>query len=600
MRSWCALVALCSCTSGGGKDADGASSDWGATDCTWTPAAAAEVAVREECRGREPTTVEDPWNIAPEWDYTDPEGTGVLSMPAIGNMTDDNGDGVVNLLDTPDIAFVTRAYNLVLVDGATGEVIWERDAYNQYGGVVLADVDSDGANEVVALNMSLEIDAIDGDGEVEWTSDPFSPRDYPQPIVADLDGDGVPEVIVDQLVLSGDDGDTLFALDAPTGRYASPVAADLDLDGRMEILLGDDVFDATGALLWTGAVGSRFSMAAVLNVDDDDEAEVLMVNDSGGRIYEHDGALKTELSGLAGLSTDLPCVADLDGDGAPEIGVPVEDAMVVLEPDGEVLWQYPTTDVSGLAGCSAFDFDEDGASELLYGDEEDFYIFDGRTGEVLFHDPDHAAVTIWEYPVVADVDADGSAEVVVSVSGGFSGGLRVYGQVDNRWPSAGPGWPTHDYGGANVLSDGTVIAHPTPSWLGDNLFRGRPPTEDWSRADLSVEITDVCVTSCPSGELVVGVQVANEGAADAPAGVQLTIYAVTGGERLAVQTITLDEAIPVGAAAEGASFTVAPSYFGPEGFFVRVDDDGAGHTSTQDCDRSNNEVSYAEPVCGTY
>mgnify|MGYP003597940990 CR=1 FL=1 len=107
--------------------------------------------------------------------------------------------------------------------------------------------------------------------------------------------------------------------------------------------------------------------------------------------------------------------------------------------------------------------------------------------------------------VVADVDADGSAEiVVVSNSDLEPAGVRAYRQVDDTWPGAGPGWPVHDYAGANVSTSGAVVTDPTPSWLTHNLFRGRPPADPLEAPDLTVSVTGWCVSSCPSGELVVG------------------------------------------------------------------------------------------------
>ena len=115
MRPWPVWIMLSACSGWGDKDAV-ETGGWGAEDCAWTPAAAGEVAVREECLGGEPTAVEDPWNIAPEWSYTDPGG-GIWVMPAVGSVTDDNGDGLADLRDTPDIVAATRGFTLVLLDG---------------------------------------------------------------------------------------------------------------------------------------------------------------------------------------------------------------------------------------------------------------------------------------------------------------------------------------------------------------------------------------------------------------------------------------------------------------------------------------------------
>lgn len=626
MRPWLLLALLTACTGSddkGGEDVfelcngaddngDGAV-DEGYTDmdadgiadcvddeCTISLPSAATVDVSEACSGSEFSGVEDAWNIDPEWSYTDASG-GIIVMPAVGNMTDDNGDGVVDINDTPDVAAVTYSNTLILVDGATGELHWELENFYAYAGVLIADVNADGVNELVALDTSYQVTALDGDGEAVWTADAYTfSQFYPQPIVADLDADGMPEVVFDQLVLSGDDGSVVAELETPTSPYNTPVAADLDLDGTMEIILGENVYSYEGELLWQGTISIYGNFSALANTDDDDEAEILMVTDSSAFLYEDDGELIEEFTDVDITNAGVPCAADFDGDGAVEFGIPAGTVLHVVEADGEEIWQYTISDSSGLAGCSGFDFDADGAYELLFADEGDVYIFDGPTGELLYNDSDHASGTVWEYPVIADIDADGSAEVVVASNGGGASGLRAYGQVENLWPPAGPGWPTHDFGGTNVTAEGEVITSPTASWLEYNLFRARTPADDLASADLAVEIVDWCVTACPSGEMIVGFQVYNQGPVDVEAGVPVTLYAISGSTTYAVQTVTIAEPIPSGAAVAGQQFTTVPSYFGPEGFVVRVDDDGSGGTSARDCDRSNNDASYDAPVCGTY
>lgn len=625
MRSWLVLLPLCACASGGDKgaepsyelcnglddDLDGAiDEDYSDMDhdgiadcvddeCTIALPEAGVVDVSEACTGTEFSGVEDAWNIDPEWSYSDPGG-GVIVMPAVGNMTDDNGDGVIDFNDTPDVAVATYSNTLILVDGGTGELIWELEGYYAYAGVVIADVDADGVNEVVALDGSYQVVALDGDGEAEWTADAYAfTQFYPQPIVADLDEDGVPEIVFDQLVLNGEDGSVAVELETPTSPYNTPVAADLDQDGTMEIILGENVYGYDGELLWQGTISTYGNFSAVVDTDGDDEAEILMVTDSSAFLYEDDGDLITEFD-LDILQAGVPCAADFDGDGEVEFGIPASTVLYMVEADGEEVWQATIDDASGLAGCSAFDFDADGDYEMMFADQGDFFIFDGPSGELLYNDSDHASGTVWEYPVIADIDADGSAEVVVASNGGGAGGLRSYGQVSNLWPPAGPGWPTHDYGGTNVTADGAVVTNPEPSWKAYNLFRARTPADDIASADLIVELVDFCVTACPTGEMVVGFQVSNQGPVDAEAGVPVTLYAISGSDTYAVQTITLTDPIPSGASVAGGQFTTVPSYFGPEGFVIRVDDDGSGGTTTRDCDRSNNDVSYDAPVCGTY
>jgi hypothetical protein len=75
-----------------------------------------------------------------------------------------------------------------------------------------------------------------------------------------------------------------------------------------------------------------------------------------------------------------------------------------------------------------------------------------------------------EYPVVADIDNDGSAEIVV-VSNGGEAPVRVFHDSQDRWVPARRIWNQHAYHVTNVREDGTLPAVQPPSWQQLNTFR---------------------------------------------------------------------------------------------------------------------------------
>jgi hypothetical protein len=78
-----------------------------------------------------------------------------------------------------------------------------------------------------------------------------------------------------------------------------------------------------------------------------------------------------------------------------------------------VLWSRPSQDQSSnVTGSSIFDFEGDGIAEAVYADECFVRVYDGRTGDVLFSQS-HSSCTWYENPVVADVDGDFNAEIVI-------------------------------------------------------------------------------------------------------------------------------------------------------------------------------------------
>lgn len=557
---------------------------------------AGSASIVAECEAAAPVTVDDPWNLVVKSQYT-AAGDGIVVMPAIGNLNDDNGDGLVNEADIPDIAFSTYMANtLVALDGATGAVIFEASGFDGAGGVTIADVDADGEPEIVAFEKGYHVAAVDATGVTEWSSAAFVMSGFPQPAVGDLDGDGYPEVVGDLAVLDGRTGATVGQLEYQTSPYRTPILADLDQDGQQEIILGNLVADKSGTTLWTNTGTGFSSVGAVADIDGDAGGEVFFVSEGMCQVHDDDGTLLTSFA-LPPGNPGPPSVADFDGDGSVEIAIPTRDAISVYRPDGTLVWTAPTTDVSGFSGCSGYDVDGDGAYELFYADEEDFYIFDGATGAVRYTNPDHNSETLWEYPVIADVDGDGSAEVVLASSYtwpvGTWKGITVLGHVTDGWAAAGPTWATHDFAVTNLDPDGHVPSPPEPSWQVYNVFRARPQEDGSGIADLVVGITDICVMDCTYGPVRVAIQATNQGARDVEAGQLVNVYALEndGTERL-VDTVTLP-AIPAGSHLDGIELALAPTDVGPQGFEVRIDEAG----DVWECDETNNTDRWTDGLC---
>ena len=553
------------------------------------------VSIVDDCAGTVSEVVVDPWDAVIEYQYTS-VGAGVIVMPAVGNLNDDDGDGDVDENDVPEIVFTTWTSNtLVALDGATGAELFEVAGYDGQGGVTIADVDDDGDPEIIAIATGGRIAAVDATGAAEWTSAAFAMMSYPQPTVADLDNDGMPEVIGDVGVVNGEDGSTVATLAGIANSWRTPIAADIDQDGQQEIILGNKVYDAGGTALWSNAGAGSGNFGAVADVDGDPEGEVFFV--SGGTAYLHDsdGSLITSFAVPGGSIPGPPRMADFDGDGKVEIAIPNSTQISVFDVDGTRLWSATMQDNSGLAGCSGYDVDGNGAYEVLFADEIAFRIYDGTAGTILYENRNHASGTVWEYPVIADVDNDGSAEIVVADNGGTWQGVTVFGHSGDGWPKSGTTWATHDFAVTNIEPDGHVPSPPEPSWQVYNVFRARPSVDDPSSADLLVDITDVCVMDCDYGPVKIGVQVTNQGGADVDAGVQVAVYADDGSPRF-ITSVALP-AVPAGTTIAGIEVELTPADIGIYGFIVRVDDDGTGAEEVRECDETNNEEDYSDVFC---
>jgi VCBS repeat protein len=449
-------------------------------------------------------------SFAPEvqWTWTGPPPgpvavyRGSFTTPLVGNFTDDNDDGAVDLCDVPDIVVTSIDYwylcqfnvctaHMFALSGDTGE---EKIAFEGLVDAMVypafGDLDGDGVPEVVTTSDQGRLIAYGNDGKVKWTGDAAAYRaSYSSACNAvsiyDLDADGSPEILFGWEVFDahgtllwsgGGGGDSTYWCGN------TPIAADLDGDGMLEVLMGAQAYRHDGSLYWWQ---NNLSPAKpqVANLDDDPEPEVFLTSQEGITIVEHDGSLvlgpvrPTDPNPSPNCWGKPAVVHDFDGDGRADLGVGSCSDFTVYSVSGSQLtplWSNAVEDISGLATGTAFDFLGDGVAEAIYADESTIYVFDGKTGAVSLT-AGRTSGTLIEYPVVADVDNDGSAEIVF-VSNYYGEQPRgptvtVLRDAQDRWIRARRVWNQHAYHVTNVREDGTIPAHMKKSWQLLNTFR---------------------------------------------------------------------------------------------------------------------------------
>lgn len=393
------------------------------------------------------------------------------------------GDG----LETPAELWTTTDARYEIVPGA---------------GIAVGDIDLDGLPEIIALHESrTQLVAFENDGRFKWLSDPIWGDTYlGSASIADLDQDGVPEIVVGGTVFNADGtlrwrGDAVGGLGRGANSWGTLSAvADLDLDGSPEVVAGKSAYRADGSLYWNADTPD--GLVAVGNFDDDGFPEIVVVQ-SGVYLLEHDGTKKWGPIAIPGGGLGgPPTIADLDGDGLPEIGVAGATRYVVYEHDGTVKWQATVQDGSSHStGSSVYDFDGDGAAEVVYGDERFLWIFRGSDGAVLYQVAKPSGTT-FELPVVADVDGDGSAEIVAAANNySFAGrtGVLVVGGTYG-WRATRPIWNQHAYHVTNVNTDATIPRVERNSWQVPGLNHYRlndfSPDDAQRRASFFYEAVD--------------------------------------------------------------------------------------------------------------
>jgi hypothetical protein len=408
-----------------------------------------------------------------------------IATPLVANMNDDNGDGSIDLCDTPDVIVVMWTAgeevppgHIYILDGETGAVNLRIDeVVDGLANPAVGDIDGDGLVEIVTLRSEADDEhqvhaiAFEHDGTLAWESAAVFEGWQDGVSLADLDADGDVEIMAGEVVLDHT-GALSWQGHHTNGSGDVPTAADLDDDGDLEVLMGARAYYHDGTPYYTVVAGGVHH-PQVANLDDDPQPEVFLSGSFGLSLLQHDGTpLYLHQIPIAWDETwQRPAaVHDIDGDGTAEIIVPTETHLFVFEPDLTLVLDLNVFDYSGDAAATAFDFLGDGSAEAVYGDEMAAYVFD-QDGTVLLDLPRFSATQI-EYPVVADVDNDESAEIVV-VSNGWSGApaVQVFRDVEDRWIQARRIWNQHAYHVTNVREDGTIPQVEPRSWELLNTFR---------------------------------------------------------------------------------------------------------------------------------
>lgn len=317
----------------------------------------------------------------------------------------------------------------------------------------VGDVSGDRVPEIVVAGNDGTVVAYRSDGSTRWSSHVANAAILASPVLADVGGDGIRDVVVGAM-----DGSVVW-LDGPTGRivhryldtpslaclpgvyckprgfFATPAVADLDGDGAPEIV----------AASW--------------------DHQLYAWHRSGSTYFRRF---------LVDTLWSSPVVADIDNNGSKEIVLGGDRYPDATHPQGGYLWVLRNngTDYPGypklLPGQTIWsspalaDLNGDHHLDITVGTGTNFpdpaghvvYAFTAATGRALPGWPVSTPGRVVSSPAVADLDGDGRADVVVGTEGGyveaFSGtGRRMWAVCDAiSSASCQPGYATH--GGATI------------------------------------------------------------------------------------------------------------------------------------------------------
>jgi hypothetical protein len=590
------------------------------------------------CEYRPPAGVFAP---AVEWEWTGSPDAPAYDQVMMAPMVAD-----IDLDGMPDIVFNTFAGGNYGTDGVlrairgdgSGELWAVTDPALRTvpgAGVAIGNLDADPELEIVTCSgaggggAAGPVLVFEHDGTLKWAStSPSAQCGYSMPSIADFFQDGTPDILVRYAVL--DASSTVIWANRVTSSLSAggeiTTAADLDGDGYLDVVGGNVAYDRFGGLLWE-RTDLNDGYPAVADLDLDGAPEVVVVAPSVNTVMALDGATGGTFWGPFDVNQGVPTpsgpsgggaptIADFDGDGLPEIAAAGGYGYVVFENDGSSKWFVPTQDLSSrVTGSSVFDFEGDGAAEVVYADELRLWVYAGTDGSVLL-ETCNTTGTLWEYPLVVDVDADDHAEIV-TMSNTYTGwacldgsipatGIRVRGDALNNWVRTRRVWNEHTYHVTNVNDDGTVPAVEPPNWLDpalNNFRQNVQPDGLLNAPDLVAADLVHSGFACPAA-LELSVRVVNQGSSGAPAPIPVAFYEMdpaSGALTLLGVVSTTVALLP------GQSELVTLVWPIPAGreldtfqIVAVVNDDGAGVAAASlvhECDETNNAAGPLAANC---
>jgi uncharacterized repeat protein (TIGR01451 family) len=411
--------------------------------------------------------------------------TGWYASPAVADL---NGDGQPEVIWSPYSIFVvdgatgSPVWSVRSGHDRSSNYDATSDVGRTWPGIVVADIDGDGTTEVVTAHGGGWVGVYDATGAFKpgWPKQPY-PNEIRSLAVDDLDADGNMEIVVARASGGSYNQWTVLEPDGSTrpgwprlnsgqpgygwGAYNQNVGvADIDGDGRAEIIGPSDVhyisaFNDDGSQILTNSRYNNTSNPkgtpkfwSQVGVHVDDAVDL--------RGYANCGA-----EHRPNFANSPPSIADIDGNGVPKILVVgnVYNCGIGNDASGNLAYMpfiFNTdrsrwvsgssnwTAIPSLSGTSGkalsedydviqsalpnpvpADLDGDGVKELLYAS------YDGKLHAYWMDKTEHGAwpfdvsklagdMSFASEPVVADLDADGRAEVIFG-TWPRNGGRRV-------------------------------------------------------------------------------------------------------------------------------------------------------------------------------
>lgn len=591
--------------------------------------------------------------------------TNSLSRIAIGDI---DRDGI------PEIFTQNKNKDRIyLLNGTDATVKASAAINNPEWRASMVNLEDDNCGEVfaVSVNNGYRIESFDCNLNKLWTSEKLT--NDPMFIgYADFDRDGKPEMYYKDEIRDPLTGTRLVATANTNWDNVSggPVAVDIFGDADLELVINDKIYGVSNIASRTqdagqltllasmpetykpkvgGFASGQSSTTSVADYNLDGFLDVIITGADGGNVttvffWDVKNNTVKKFSDKFGSGdykngwkkgTGRINIGDLDNDGQLNAVFVSGRYLYALKEDWSLLWKVQVNEeTSGITGCTLFDFNGDGTMEIVYRDEDYLYIVngDGTIGT-----PVHCrSRTSVEYPIVADVDADGSTEICVvctseNVKVGTPGRnltleepaeVRIYKSDGEPWVPARRVWNQHGYFNVNINDDLTVPknqqkhqlvfstgscgigpARPLNGFLNQSPFLNSSGCPTYASPDLTIIQSSFSIKApdCPETDFTISFDYENIGDVPLSGNVPITFYdgdpLVAGTNKLGTEFIPLNN-FTVGETGSAVDIPVSGDG-GPFTLFAVLNDNGSSATTPitlpnsnfLECDYVNNIIS---------
>ncbi|HEY9044930.1 MAG TPA: VCBS repeat-containing protein, partial [Ohtaekwangia sp.] len=586
---------------------------------------------------------------------------------AVGDLDGDGIPEVVTLHPDDKKLYILNGQNLSIK--YTGTISGTAEYYDH----AIGDVNNDGCADIFIAEKSgsdYYITSYDCKGNKQWSTKAFG-----QPItlgLADFGSDGKVEIYYRNEILDASNGTRLVKGSGTwTAIDAGPVAVDIlsttdcaSCSG-LELVLGGTIYSVNlGAR--TADAGSLTlvkSIPAGANYYPKKSSFGYITSLTSVADYNQDGSLDVLTSGSLNSTTGTTAaffwdvknstykvyktsnnwaegtgrlnISDIDGDGKLNTTFVSGSKLFALESDFTLKWSINISEgTSGYTGATVFDFNNDKSNEIVYRDEAYLYIINGKTGNI-FTQTICRSRTANDYPIVVDVDGDGSTEICVTCATNNNdnindftrapyGQIRTYTSDLEAWVPSRRVWNQHAYFNVNVNDDLTIpkvqqkhhliFSSGSPCNPGDNRplnsFLNQSPFLDskgcptYAAPDLNFDSNStitVDAPTCPDKNFTVSFTIKNSGNLGLSGSLPVTFYSgdprVAGATKLNTQYLNVSN-LNIGDTFVANNITVQGTG-GNFTLYIVLNDNGSTkpltfpNTNFAECNYTNNLASYS-------